>query len=145
MTTEADWEECLLNSRAYSISFDKSKMQSLISTAKARIAFLDRIATDENNIRFIFESYYSSLLEYAHALLSYKKYKVRNHICLGYYLRDILKREDLFRIFDESRYKRNSIVYYGEEIPFEKTKSDIKRIKFFIKEINKIISKGDKN
>ena len=145
MAKEADWDECIDSNNAYPASLDFSKIKSLIKTANARIIFLDKLIPDESNIRFLFESYYSSLLEYTHALVLSKKIKVRNHICLGYYLRDVLKRDDLFRMFDECRYNRNSIVYYGTEPEFEKTKKNIKQIKLFIQEIDKLINKGDKN
>ena len=49
-----------------------------------------------SNCNFIFEAYYSSVTEILHAILIKEGFKVKNHFCLGYYLRDVLGREDLF-------------------------------------------------
>ena len=95
---------------------------------------------DEKNANYIFEDYYSSLLEMLHAIVLLDGYKVDNHICLGYYLRDIFKREDLFRIFDDCRFKRNSLIYYGTRMDFEIAKDAIEKGKKLCKEFEKILS-----
>jgi len=60
-----------------------------------------------------------------------------NHLCLGFYLRDVLNREDLFQIFDDLRYKRNSLTYYGSRMDFETAKGAIVGCKRIIKELQK--------
>jgi len=116
---------------------DKAKAKSLIETADERIIFLKESKLTASNCRFIFEGYYSSALEILHAKVILAGFKVENHICLGFYLRDILKREDLFRIFDDARYKRNSVVYYGKKLDFEVTKNSIQDLKRLIEELKK--------
>ena len=106
---------------------DRAKAKSLAETARGRVNFLKEIALKESNASFIFEGYYSSALELLHALVLVKGFKVINHICIGYYLRDVLKREDLFRLFDDCRYKRNSIVYYGRKLDFNVARESIKK------------------
>jgi hypothetical protein len=70
----------------------------------------------------------------------YKKgFNVLNHICLGFYLRDILKREDLFIVFDDLRYKRNSLTYYGKKMDFDIAKQAIDKCKILILELNKLL------
>ena len=66
-----------------------------------------------------------------HSLTISKGYSVSNHICIGCYLRDVLKRDDSYRLFDDLRYKRNSLVYYGNKMDFETaiTKAQLKKIK----------------
>ena len=104
---EASWDECLNYNSAIKITPDKEKAASLIETAEDRIEFSLRELT-EKNANYVFEGYYSSILEMLHAIVVLEGYKVNNHICLGYYLRDVLKNDELFRFFDDCRFKRNS-------------------------------------
>ena len=106
---ESSWEECIEFNSAVSISKDKPKAKSLLDTSQARIRFLEGNKANEENVNFIFEGYYSSALEMLHALVLVHGYKVTNHICLGYYLREVLKNDALYRIFDDCRIKRNTI------------------------------------
>tara|TARA_Y100000310_G_scaffold345862_1_gene471716 strand:+ start:27704 stop:28012 length:309 start_codon:yes stop_codon:yes gene_type:complete len=93
----------------------------------------------EDNANYIFEGYYSSALEILHSLLLKDGYKVSNHICASYYLRDILKKEELYRIFDDCRYKRNSLVYYGRTMEFAIAQEAITKCKNLIVEIIRLI------
>ena len=139
---ESSWDECLNYSSAIKITPDKEKAASLVETAHDRIRFsLKKLS--EKNANYVFEGYYSSILEMIHAIVILDGYKVNNHICLGYYLRDILKNDELFRIFDDSRFKRNSLVYYGKRMDFETAKDTIKKAKKLIKELKKIFDKRD--
>ena len=135
---ESSWGECLNCSSAIKITPDKEKAASLIETAEERIKFSLR-ELNEKNANYVFEDYYSSILEMLHALILLKGYKVSNHICLGYYLRDVLKNDELFRLFDDCRYKRNSLVYYGKRMDFDTAKDAIEKAKKLIKELNIII------
>ena len=94
--TEASWNDCLDFNSTIKITPDKEKAKSLIETAFGRIEF-SRDA-DNKSANYIFENYYSSVLELIHTLVLLDGYKIYNHICLGYYLINILKREDLFFI-----------------------------------------------
>ncbi len=132
---ESTWLECLENYASLKITPDKAKAKSLIDTAKGRNLFLDEHDRTEDNANYLFEGYYSSVLELLHALVLSKGYKVENHICLGYYLRDVLRREDLFRLFDDCRIKRNFLVYYGRKMDFATAKAAVERIKRLIGEV----------
>jgi len=136
---ESTWEECLETSSSVKISPDKAKAKSLIDTATGRNEFFKESEVKESNANYIFEGYYSSALETLHALLLLNGYKVSNYICLGYYLRDIIKREDLFRLFDNRRFKRNSLIYYGRKMDFGTAKEAIEKCKKFIKELNQLL------
>ena len=135
---EASWDDCLYSNSSVKITPDKEKAESLIEIAEDRINFSSR-ELNEKTANYIFEDYYSSVLEILHALVLLDGYKVNNHVCLGYYLRDVLKREDLFMIFDDCRFKRNSLVYYGKRMDFETAKDSIEKAKRLLKELNKII------
>ena len=141
---ESTWEECIESTSSLKVSPDSAKAKSLLITAKGRIEFLKSIASAESNVNYIFEGYYSSVLEMLHALVLLKGYKIQNHICLGYYLRDVLGKESLFRIFDDCRYKRNSLVYYGRKMDLEIAKQTIEKCLKLIKEIELLLKEGKK-
>src|SRR3989344_7967532 len=136
---ESNWEDCIDFKFSIKITPDMAKAKSLVETAKGRIDYTSK-EPNEKNANYIFEDYYSSILELIHALVILNGYKVSNHICLGYYLRDILKRDDLFRLFDDCRFKRNSLVYYGKRMDFETSKKNIEKSKKLFKEITLIIN-----
>lgn len=135
---KASWKECLEGNFSYEITPDKEKARSLLETAEERTNFLTK-EINENNINFVFEGYYSSILEILHAILSLEGYKVNNHVCLGYYLRDVLNKEDLFRAFDDCRFKRNSLIYYGNRMNPETAKHSLRKAKTLFTELKKII------
>ena len=125
---EASWADCLHSSSCVQITPDKWKAKSLVETAEERIKFLDK-ELNENTANYLFEGYYSSILEIVHAIVAEKGFKVINHVCLGFFIRDALKKDDLFRIFDDCRFKRNSLVYYGKRMDFETAKVAIEKAK----------------
>ena len=135
---EASWDDCIFSNSSIKITSDKEKAKSLIETANGRIEFSAKELNDKN-ANYVFEGYYSSILELLHALALLEGYKVTNHVCLGFFLRDILKREDLFRIFDDCRYKRNSLVYYGKRMDFETAKNAIEKAKKLVKELKNLL------
>jgi len=111
----------------------------LIETAQGRIKYFKKNRIIKDNVNYIFEGYYSSVLELLHALVLSEGYKVSNHICLGFYLRDILKNKKLFNLFDNCRYKRNSLVYYGKRMDFEIVKESINRCIMLIDKLDSLI------
>ena len=136
---EASWEDCIESNSSIRRIPDKLKARSLVETAKGRIEYASKSILNEENANYIFEDYYSSLLEFLHALTILEGFIVNNHICIGYFLKDVLKRSDLFIIFDDCRFKRNSLVYYGKKMDFETSKKCIENIKRLITEFEKII------
>ena len=160
-----DWADCLTNNSARKISPDINRAKSLqysnliiwcslcwstiqasntntdyscwtpiIETAKERISLITEIT--EKNCNFVFEDYYTSLLELLQAIAFTQGHNIQNHICVGFYLKDILKRDDLSQIFDDIRYKRNSLTYYGRRMDYETAKWAIEKCKKIIKELN---------
>jgi len=136
---EANWEDCINTTSSLEVSPNKAKAKSLIETAQGRIEFIKQSQLTKNNANYVFEAHYSSILELVHALVIIAGYKVTNHICLGYYLRDIIKRADLFRMFDDCRFKRNSLMYYGKKLDFETAKETLETCNKLVKEINKLL------
>ncbi len=140
MNNESDWKECIESNSSLSVSSDKAKAKSLIDTATGRNQYLHENEVKESNANYIFEGYYTSLLELLHAIVLLKGYKVNNHVCLGYYLRDVLKRDDLFRLFDDCRFKRNSLVYYGRTMNFLTAQEAIDKCKKLFQELHKFLN-----
>lgn len=64
---EKSWKECLESNSSIKISIDEEKIMSLIEIADNRINYLHRTSIKDENANFIFEGYYSSLLEILHA------------------------------------------------------------------------------
>ena len=96
---ETNWADCLTNKSAKTITPDIKRAESLIETAKERISLIKKV--NEKNCNFVFEDYYTSLLELLQARTFKKGFNILNHLCLGYYLRDILNRSDLYILFDD--------------------------------------------
>ncbi len=136
---ESSWADCLDSGNSIKITPNSEKAESLIETAEDRIKYSMK-EINEKTANFVFEDYYSSIVEFIHALVLLKGYKVSNHICLGYYIKDVLKRGDLFVIFDDLRYKRNSLAYYGRRMDFETAKQAIDKSKRLIKELKIILN-----
>lgn len=134
---ESNWEDCLFNKSAKSQSPDIKRANSLIQTAEERIKIIKEI--NKENCNFVFEDYYTSTLEVLQAKSFLDGYNILNHLCLGFYLRDVLKKEELFQLFDDLRFKRNSLTYYGNRMDFETAKQAIEKCKKLLKEIKEIL------
>ena len=135
---EKDWSECIEFGKSFRITPDIEKAKSLLETAEERIQQTNKEIKVEN-VNFVFEDYYTSIIEIIHGIVSFDGYKVLNHICLGNYLRDILKKEALYIIFDDLRFKRNSLEYYGKRMDFETGKDAIEKSKRLVKELTVMI------
>lgn len=122
---QADWKECTEQNLSVKVTPDTGRAKSLIETAKERIESARE--PGERTANFVFEDYYSSALELAHAIAILDGYKISNHVCLGYYLRDVLERRDLYIVFDELRYRRNALTYYGKMMDFGTAKESIEK------------------
>ena len=134
---DTNWNDCLMNKSAVKITPDINRAESLIETAKERISLIKEI--NKKNCNFVFEDYYTSLLEILQAINFKKGFNIINHICLGFYLRDIFQREDLYLLFDDIRFKRNSLTYYGSRMDYETAKQAIEKCKRLIIEIEKLV------
>ena len=136
---ETNWQGCLDNQLARIVKPDLKRAESLIETAEERINLFKEI--NEKNCNFVFEDYYTSILELLQALAFIEGFNISNHPCLGFYLKEKLKREDLYFVFDDLRYKRNSLIYYGNKMDFETAKQTIEKSKKLINELKKLVKK----
>ncbi len=136
---KSNWKDCLEDKFARKRSPDKFRAKSLVETAKGRLKYASEKEITPENISYVFENYYSSLIEFLHSLVLLKGYSIENHLCLGYFLRDILKKNKLYRIFNDCRIKRNLLLYYGKKLEFSLAKKTISKIKFLLREIENLI------
>lgn len=125
---QANWEDCLFDNSAKEITPDLKRAKSLVETANERISLIKEI--NEKNCNFVFEDYYTSIIELLQAMAFSKGYNILNHLCLGFYLRDVLKKEDLFNIFDDLRIKQAEFEDIRKEFEKELIKLEEKRQKF---------------
>ena len=132
---ESRWEECIECYSAIKITPDALKAKSLVKIADGRLKYLQNQKITTSNANYIFEGIYASINEIMHAIAISEGYKIINHVCLGFFLRDFLKDAALFRLFDDLRYKRNSLVYYGKEMDFEVAKDSIEKAEKMIREV----------
>ena len=135
-----EWKNCIDNDVSIRITSDKQKARSLIETAFDRIEQINK-DLNEKTANYIFEDYYTSIVEILEAIALLNGYKILNHVCLGFYLRDVLNKEDLYRLFNDLRFKRNSLVYYGKRMDFEIAKQVISNSKKLMAELDFIIKK----
>lgn len=135
----SSWRDCVESGSAIKVSPPVSKAKSLTKTASARLAFLKANRLGPANASFIFEGCYASALELAHAHALMHGFRVDNHVCLGLYLRDALGRADLYRVFEDCRYKRNSLVYYGIRMNFAVAKATLAKLGQLIQELQTML------
>ncbi len=136
------WQDCLEERNALKVSIDEERAKSLIETSEERISIINEV--NNKNCNFVFEDYYTSVLEMIQAMVILKGFKVTNHLCLGFYLRDVLKRNDLFIMFDDLRYKRNALTYYGNKMDFETGIAAIEMAKELLNELKRIMKERSK-
>jgi tRNA A37 threonylcarbamoyltransferase TsaD len=130
------YQDCLDNGQARIIQVDIAKAKSLRNIAQAREQFLDQKITSQN-ANFIFEGLYSCVLEYLHAHLAEKGIRIENHICISYYLQDTQK-DQTHRLFEDCRYKRNALLYYGEQMPEKTAKKSIQDIQTLLEQVKQL-------
>ena len=120
------------------ITPDPAKSKSLIETANARMSFVKEHSLKESNVSFIFECLYASLIEKLHAHALIHGFKIMNHLCLGFYSKNIERNDELFLMFEECRIKRNELVYDGKRLKLETAMKVIVICEKLLKEIDKL-------
>lgn len=135
------WDSCIKKKEVLNISKNIERTRSLIKQSEARKNFVMNQEIKKENAIFLLCDLYEAVVALLHALLYSKGYKVLNHICLGYYLNDVLKNRKLFDLFDKNRKIRNGNMYYGEEYDFETVKEGINELNLLYKELTAIINK----
>ena len=138
---ESSWEECLFHKTARQTPPDKYRSKFLLRTSLERVEYLQTLEITGKSINFIFESYYTSIVELIQSITLLDGYNIINHLCLGYYLKDVLEKNNLFRIFDMCRFRRNKLIYYGKMMEFEIAKYTLEQAKILMEELESFLNK----
>lgn len=117
---------------------DENMALSLVEDAKQRFSYFSKQEIKEENIKFIFESYYESIRELLDAIMIKEGYKSYSHQAPIVYAKDkkIISEKDAI-ILDSLRQKRNKSKYYGKTFDYDYLIEKIIFLKDKFKEIMK--------
>ena len=134
-----DFKECLKKRIAKEVNEDKELIDSLIKTSQNKFDSEKKLELTEVTSSSKISLLYDSLREILEALAIKNGYKIYNHECYTYFLKEILNESIKGDEFDELRKIRNSINYYAKDITIEEAKDVLKRIMKLRKEILSLI------
>ena len=86
-----------------------------------------------NRIRELYEG----LREYCEAIGYLRGYKFLDHISIGFFLKDILGEDSIYKKFDRYRILRNKVNYYGSDIGVETVREAIVEVEKIVKNLEK--------
>lgn len=124
-----DWKKCLKKRIAKEINKDDQLIKSLTKTSNNKIESEEKLELNLVTSCSKISLTYDSLRELLEALAISYGYKIYNHECYTYFLKEVLNKSSEGDEFDELRKLRNNINYYGKEITTTEAKDVIKRIK----------------
>jgi len=130
-----DFKECIKKRIAKEVAKDEELIKSLLKTSKNRLDSEEKLELNEITSASKISLLYDSLRELLEALALKNGFKIYNHECYTYFLKEILNRNTLAEEFDDLRKIRNSINYYGKEISTREAKEILRRIRNLRKEI----------
>jgi len=123
------WQQCLISGTARKTSVDKEMAKSLLNLQDSNIKSQDMLELNEITASSKFSLSYDAIRELLEAISILKGYKIYNHECYTYFIKEILKDDEVSYNFDEFRKKRNSVKYYGEKIDPDQAMLIINNIK----------------
>ncbi len=136
-----DFEECLKKRIVKEVKEDRELIESLKKTSQNKLDSEIKLELDEVTAGSKISLLYDSLRELLEALAITKGYKVYNHECYTYFLKEILNESSMGDEFNELRKIRNGINYYAKDISIQETKEVIKRIKALRDDILRLLDK----
>ena len=123
-----DFNECIKKRIAKEVKEDKELIDSLIKTSQNKFDSEKKLELSEVTSSSKISLLYDSLRELLEALAIKNRYKIYNHECYTYFLKEILNESIKGDEFDELRKIRNSINYYAKDISVEEAKDVLERI-----------------
>jgi len=132
-----NFENSLREGKVKKVTPNKIRASSLLKSSTQAIETAKAIQLSTNTSKTILREFYEGLREYCEAIGYLDGYKFLDHESIGFFIRDILKEQSLFKKFDRYRKLRNGINYYGEDIDIETLKEAITEIPEMIKELKK--------
>ena len=101
---------------AKNIKPDEGKIKSLLKSSESKFLSEGRLEMDKITATSKFSLAYESMREALEALAIKKGYKIYNHECYTYFLKEIIGESSRGDDFDVIRKMRNSVNYYGREL-----------------------------
>jgi len=123
-----DFDECLKKRIAKEVNEDKELITSLIKTSQNKFDSEKKLELTEVTSSSKISLLYDSLRELLEALAIKNGYKIYNHECYTYFLKEILNESIKGDEFDELRKIRNRINYYAKDITVEEARDVLERI-----------------
>src|SRR3989344_7839928 len=136
-----DFNECIKKRIAKEVKEDKELIASLIKTSQNKFDSEKKLELSEVTSSSKISLLSDSLRELLEALAIKNGYKIYNHECYTYFLKDILNESIKGDEFDELRKIRNGINYYAKGISVEEAKDVLERINKLREEIVKLLNK----
>ena len=134
-----DWNDCIKKRIAKEVVVDLDLIESLIRTSNNKLISEEKLTLDNSTSGSKISLAYDSLRELLEALAIKKGYKIYNHECYTYLLKEILNESAKGDEFNELRKIRNNINYYGKDTSIIEAKDVLKRIKRLREEILKLL------
>ena len=123
-----DFNECLKKRIVKEVKEDRELINSLIKTSQNKLDSEKKLELNEVTSGSKISLLYDSLRELLEALAIKNGYKIYNHECFTYFLKEILNESSKGDEFDELRKIRNSINYYAKDVSVNESKEVLERI-----------------
>src|SRR3989344_3440383 len=122
-------------------ALEKELMASLIKTSQNKFDSERKLELSEVTSSSKISLLYDSLRELLEALAIKNGYKIYNHECYTYFLKEILNESIKGAEFDELRKIRNGINYYAKGISVEEAIDVLERIRKLRGEVTNLLNK----
>lgn len=140
-----DWKDCLDKRIAKNINSDLEMVGSLIRSSENKFKSEEKLSISNITVGSKISLAYDSLRELLEALALQNGYKIYNHECYTFFLKEIIKESEKGQEFDELRKIRNNINYYGKNILVEEAEYIIRKIKNLRNKIATMLKAGLRN
>ena len=136
-----NFEFSLNSGKAKKVMPNKIRASSLFKSSIQAVETAKEIPLTVKTSKTILRELYEGMREYCEAIGYLRGYKFLDHESIGFFLRDILKEQSLFKKFDRYRKLRNGINYYGDDIDVETVKEAVSEIPILVKELERYSNK----
>ena len=135
-----DFRECIKKKIAKEVSEDRELIASLIKTSQNKFDSEKKLELSEVTSGSKISLLYDSLRELLEALAIKNGYKIYNHECYTYFLKEILNESFKGDEFDELRKIRNAINYYAKDLSINEARQILERLANLRCEILKLLN-----
>lgn len=121
---------------------NKIRASSLFKSSIQAVETAKEIPLTVKTSKTILRELYEGMREYCEAIGYLYGYKFLDHESIGFFLRDILTEQSVFKKFDRYRKLRNGINYYGNDIDIKTVKEAVSEIPGLVKDLEKHSKRG---